>query len=793
MAYEHQKIEQTWQRYWEKNKTFQVSNDSDCPKYYVLDMFPYPSASGLHVGHLEGYTASDIVARYKRMQGFHVLHPMGWDSFGLPTENYAIQVKRHPESITLENIEQFKKQIQAMGFSYDWSREIMTSHPNYYKWTQWLFVKLYEKGLAYEAEIMVNYCPALKTVLANEEVIDGKSERGRHPVVRKPMKQWVLRITQYAERLLEDLNLLDWADHVKEMQRNWIGKSYGAKIIFNVPDKSLPIEVFTTRPDTLMGCTYMALSPEHPWVDAYLNTLSDNDEISLSLKNMVSTSERDRASGKKSKEGIKLPFMAIHPLTQKEIPIFVANYVLMDYGTGAIMCVPAHDERDHAFAERYKIPIAEVIDEKNTLINSGEFNGISSEDAKKKIVQKLQSQNKGHAEVRYKLRDWIFSRQRYWGEPIPILHFEDGSKRPLASDELPLLLPEVDSYEPAGDGKSPLSSITDWVNTEDSKTKKNAKRETNTMPQWAGSCWYYLRFLDPQNENAPWDKQIEKFWMPVDLYIGGLEHATLHLLYARFWHKVFFDIGMVSTPEPFQKLINQGMILGEDNEKMSKSRGNVVNPDKLVEEFGADSIRLFEMFLGPIDQVKPWNAKGIVGVYRFLNRVHTLLESKGPVKLNQDKPSPDELNRLHGCIKKVTEDTEKNKFNTAISEMMTFVNFAYDQKKITQSSLEIFLHLLCPYAPHLSEELWTSLGNNTCLSLAPWPSFDPKYLQIKQTTLAIQVNGKLKGTVDVPLNLSKEDTLKAVRQDGKLSKLLLSPNVIKTIVVPNKIVNIVSR
>ena len=792
MPYLHTEIEPKWQKYWEDHRTFHVDDHSRQPKYYVLDMFPYPSAAGLHVGHLEGYTASDIVARYKRMNGFHVLHPMGWDSFGLPTENFAIQMKRHPESITYENIARFKKQIQALGFSYDWSRELMTSHPNYYRWTQWLFLKLYEKGLAYEANMFVNYCPALKTVLANEEVIGGKSERGGHPVVRMPMKQWILKITAYAERLLQDLNSLDWPEHVKEMQRNWIGKSVGANITFEVDHKKEPLEIFTTRADTLMGTTFIALSPEHPWVAEYVSGLPKNSKVASEIHQMTSLSERERAAGKKKKEGVLLPYPAVHPLTGHKLPIYVANYVLMDYGTGAIMCVPAHDERDKEFAQKYNIPIVDVINDKGVLINSKAFDGLTTEKAKQVIINELVARKKGRLEVRYKLRDWIFSRQRYWGEPIPILHFEDGSRRPLESDELPLLLPEVDSYEPSGDGQSPLAKIQDWVNVTDPKTRRPAKRETNTMPQWAGSCWYYLRFLDPLNNTQPWNKAKEKFWMPVDLYIGGLEHATLHLLYARFWHKVFYDCGLVSTSEPFQKLINQGMILGEDNEKMSKSRGNVVNPDELIEQYGADSIRLFEMFLGPLEQVKPWNSKGIVGVHRFLSRVHAVMENKELISITA-KVSDQELVKLNCCIKKVTEDTEKMKFNTAISEMMMFINFITEQKSIGQSSLETFLKLLCPYAPHLAEEMWHQLGKKSCLSLEAWPSYDPKFTQVSKTTIAVQVNGKLRGTLELDLGLSKDETLQALQSDEKLAKWLSHPGVIKTIVVPDKVVNIVLR
>lgn len=793
MSYDHLAIEKKWQNYWDKHKTFEVPNRSDKPKYYVLDMFPYPSANGLHVGHLEGYTASDIVARYKRMKGFHVLHPMGWDSFGLPTENYAIQIKRHPADITEENISLFKKQIKSVGFSYDWTREFATSSPDYYRWTQWLFLKFYERNLAYQAEMMVNYCPALSTVLANEEVIDGKSERGGHPVIRVPMKQWVLRITEYADRLLEDLEELDWPEHVKEMQRNWIGKSHGANITFEIEGKSEPLNIFTTRADTLMGVTFMALAAEHPWVTEIIQKEPENSDLRQTVQKILNQSEREREKGMREKLGTLLPLKAIHPVTGEKIPIWVANYVLMSYGTGAIMAVPAHDERDLEFSKAYNLPVTQVINDDNIMINSGSFNGLTADEGRNKIVDQLAKENKGNHEVRYRMRDWIFSRQRYWGEPIPILHFEDGTCRPLEPDELPLELPQVESYEPAGDGQSPLSLINKWVNLTDPETKKPAKRETNTMPQWAGSCWYYLRYLDSKNEKEPWNKDAEKFWMPVDLYIGGVEHATLHLLYARFWHKVFYDCGLVSTKEPFKKLINQGMILGEDNEKMSKSRGNVVNPDDIIEKYGADSIRLYEMFLGPLEMVKPWKTDGITGVNRFLHRLFAIVDKGRHVEVTSEPASKDERTHLHNCIKKVGNDLEHYKFNTAIAEMMSFLNFIYDQKRINKESLETFVKILCPFAPHICEEVWERLGHKTCLSLETWAAYDEKLTAKTQVTIAIQVNGKLRGTLNVDIDTSREEILKMVESDAKLGQWLKHPGHIKTIVVPNKIVNIVLK
>jgi len=793
MSYNAVQIEKKWQDYWDHHKTFQVQDSSKKPKYYVLDMFPYPSADGLHVGHLEGYTASDIVARYKRMKGFHVLHPMGWDSFGLPTENFAIKMKRHPAEITRENIRNFKRQIKSLGFSYDWSREFATSDPDYYRWTQWLFLKLHEKNLAYQAEMMVNYCPELKTVLANEEVIDGKSERGRHPVIRTPMKQWVLRITEYAERLLKDLDDLDWPEHVKEMQRNWIGKSIGTNIKFKVSDRPDPLEIFTTRADTLMGVTFMALAPEHPWVIELINKKSIDSKSQKLIEHMHNQSERDRESASKAKTGVLLPIHANHPITEEKIPIWVANYVLMSYGTGAIMAVPAHDDRDREFAKTFDIPIRQVIDDDNMMINSGIYNGMPAETCKKKITEDLSRKKLAKSEVRYRMRDWVFSRQRYWGEPIPILHFEDGSYRSLEPNELPLELPEIESYEPSGDGHSPLSRIKDWVHIQDPKTKKRAKRETNTMPQWAGSCWYYLRFIDPQNTSAPWDPKKDKFWLPIDLYIGGVEHATLHLLYARFWHKVFYDCGLTSSSEPFKKLINQGMILGADNEKMSKSRGNVVNPDEIVNKYGADSIRLYEMFMGPLEMVKPWKTDGIVGLHRFLNRLFAIINDSKALKVTEASPSDTELTRLNQCIKKVGGDLETHKFNTAIAEMMTFLNFIYEQKTIHKNSLEKFVSILCPFSPHICEEIWERLGHKNCLSLEPWPEFDPKYVVQRKVTIAVQVNGKLKGTIEVDVDTQKDDLLKHISEHKKLNQWLAHPGHIKTIVVPNRIVNIVLK
>jgi leucyl-tRNA synthetase len=798
MEYNFSEIEPKWQKYWDENKTFKTLEDKSKPKYYVLDMFPYPSGAGLHVGHPEGYTATDIMARYKRMKGFNVLHPMGWDSFGLPAENHAIKTGIHPNITTQENIKTFKRQLKMLGFSYDWEREIATSNLDYYKWTQWIFVQLYNKGLAYESHMMVNWCPNLKTVLANEEVINGKSEVGGHPVIRKPMKQWMLKITEYAERLLQDLELLDWPESVKEMQRVWIGKSEGATINFKLDGRSEFIEVFTSRPDTVFGATYMVLAPEHKLVDL-ITTAEQKNEINKYIETAALKSDLERTELNKDKTGAFTGAYAINPASNQKIPVYIADYVLSTYGTGAIMSVPAHDERDWEFAKKFNLPIIEVVKGGNVAeaaftedgehVNSGFINGLNKSDAIAKMIQWLEQNKIGSKKVNYKLRDWLFSRQRYWGEPFPILKYEDGTVRCLDPEELPVILPEVERYEPSGTGESPLATIDSWLNVTCPKTGKKAKRETNTMPQWAGSCWYYLRFCDPKNSEAPWDSKIENYWMPVDLYVGGAEHAVLHLLYSRFWHKVLFDLGLVSTKEPFYKLVNQGMILGEDGEKMSKSRGNVVNPDLVVKEMGADTLRLYEMFMGPLEKTKPWSTAGTKGVFNFLNRAYRFFLDKNNYATTEDESN---LKELHKLIKKVTEDIEAMRFNTAISQMMIFVNHVYKTGKVTNETAKTFALIMSPYAPHLAEELWQFVGNKNTIAFEKWPNFDPAYLKEDLVTMAVQVNGKTRGTFDVPTDISKEDFFALVKSDEKMKKYL-SGTIVKEIYVPGKICNFVVK
>ena len=693
MSYNHKKIEPKWQEYWTNNNTFLTSEDSK-PKYYVLDMFPYPSGSGLHVGHALGYVATDIIARFKRMKGFNVLHPMGWDAFGLPAEQYAIKTGTHPSVTTSQNIQNFKRQINQLGFSYDWSREINTTDPEYYKWTQWIFLQLYNQGLAYQEEVAVNWCPELRAVLANEEVVDGKSDIGGHPVYRTPMKQWVLKITKYAESLLNGLEDLDWPENIKELQKNWIGKSEGVEINFSIKDSSEePIKVYTTRSDTLFGATYMVIAPEHPLVDTIV-TEKQKKAVEKYIKETQQKSDFDRTEINKDKTGIFTGSYAINPLSKEEMEIWVADYVLISYGTGAIMAVPGHDERDWEFAKKYDLPIKEVvkggdvteaafIDKGDAIIvNSSHpdtlsIDGLTVEKAIKKTIQYIEKKGLGTGAVNYKLRDWLFSRQRYWGEPFPIIHTDDGLET-VKEEDLPVMLPEVENYKPSDDGKSPLSTIESWVEIKDSSGNIVGLRETNTMPQWAGSCWYYLRFIDPLNRDNSWSKKKEKYWMPVDLYIGGQEHAVLHLLYSRFWHHVLHDLGLVSTKEPFKKLYNQGMILGDDGAKMSKSRGNVVNPDDIIDEYGADSMRLYEMFMGPLNKSKPWNTKGLQGCYRFVNKLWAIIvdeEGKLSSKIAEDvTPDKETLHLHHTTIKKVGDDIENLHFNTAVSQLMIYCN-----------------------------------------------------------------------------------------------------------------------
>ncbi len=811
-AYPFDEFEPKWQNVWLTQKTFAAKDaspsDTAKPKYYILDMFPYPSGSGLHVGHLEGYTATDILARYKRMRGFNVLHPMGWDAFGLPAEQHALETGTHPAVTTAKNVANFKRQINRMGFSYDWDREVNTTDPKYYRWTQWIFSKLYEKDLAYEAEVAVNWCPVLGTVLANEEVIDGKSERGNHPVIRKPMRQWILKITKYAERLLEDLDTLDWPEAIKEQQRNWIGKSTGAEVDFKVAGSSEIIRVFTTRPDTLFGATYMVLAPEHPLV-AKISAPAPKLAVEAYVTASGRKSDLERTDLAKDKTGVFTGAYAINPVNGKEIPIWIADYVLISYGTGAIMAVPAHDVRDFEFAKKFDLPIIPVIEGKGELpftevglcVNSStpdksfSIDGMPSDEGKEKITKWLEQKGIGNKSVQYKLRDWLFSRQRYWGEPIPVIHV-DGQRQLLPADQLPVLLPETTSYKPTGTGESPLAAITDWINTKDPVTGKPAKRETNTMPQWAGSCWYYLRYIDPNNENLPIAKEKDKYWMPVDLYVGGAEHAVLHLLYSRFWHKVLYDCGVVGTKEPFQRLVNQGMILGEDNQKMSKSRGNVINPDDLVERYGADSIRLYEMFMGPLEMTKPWSMQGVEGVYRFLGRVWRLyIKEDGTLQTNiVNRPADKgELKRLHHTIKKVTEDLEGIRLNTAISAFMVFVNESMKDQDHSREVLEKFILLLAPFAPHMAEELWSHFGHIKTLTYEPWPSYDPAHLIEEEIEMAIVIGGKVRGKMTVSKDMPEVAIREAALADEKSQPWIQGKEVVKVIIVPGRTVNIVVK
>jgi len=805
--YDHLAIEPKWQQYWDNNKTFKVELDPQKPKYYILDMFPYPSGEGLHVGHPLGYTATDILARYKRMQGFNVLHPMGWDAFGLPAEQYAVETGTHPTDTTKKNVKRFKSQIKSLGFSYDWDREINTTDPKYYKWTQWIFLQLYKRGLAYQGEVPVNWCPELGTVLANEEVIDGKSERGGHPVIRKPMLQWVFRITEYAESLLAGLDDVDWPESVKNLQRNWIGRSDGSNVEFEIPSINETIRVFTTRPDTLFGATYMVLAPEHPLVEILTDDKAQ-ETITNYVKSAAGKSDLDRGELNKEKTGVFLGAYAINPLNNEEIPIWISDYVLMSYGTGAIMAVPGHDQRDYEFAKKFDLPIVQVVagsdissaaftdTETGTMMNSatpdGSFsiNDLPVKEAIKKTIEYLEKIEKGERAVEYKLRDWLFSRQRYWGEPFPIIHV-DGEHKAIPEDELPLLLPDVKQYQPTGTGESPLSAIQDWVNTKDPETGVPARRETNTMPQWAGSCWYYLRFLDPNNENRPWDADIEKYWMPVDLYVGGVEHAVLHLLYSRFWHHVLHDLGLVSTREPYKKLFNQGMIQGEDGQKMSKSRGNAINPDDVIEEYGADSMRLYEMFMGPLDKSKPWSIKGLQGCARFVEKIWRIYNDTAKHSDQADAKETTQL--LHQTIAKVTNDLENMRFNTAISQMMILSNHLQGLDIINIETLKTFLLLLNPFIPHMAEELNEQINAFASLSYTTWPEFDVELAKEDLITIAIQVNGKLRGNLQVPAE-TDDKTLKteAAKVDG-VRKHLEGKKIVKKVLVPGRLVNFVVK
>lgn len=806
--YKPSQIEPKWQQYWVSRKTFKTNDtDTSRPKFYVLDMFPYPSGSGLHVGHPEGYTATDIVARYKRMKGFNVLHPIGWDAFGLPAEQHAVKTGTHPAATTQANIKTFREQLQMLGFSYDWDREVDTTDPAYFRWTQWIFLQLYKQGLAYESHVAVNWCPELGTVLANEEVIDGKSEVGGFPVIRRPMRQWMLRITLFAERLLEDLDGLDWPDSVKEMQRNWIGKSIGADITFALKGVDASVTVFSTRPDTLFGATYMVLAPEHPLVDA-ITTPAQKAAVNAYVDEAARKSDLDRTGDVKLKTGVFTGGYAVNPANGEEIPVWIADYVLISYGTGAIMAVPGHDVRDWEFAKQFGLPIVEVVSggnveieaftdsEKGVAVNSGFLDGMRVPEAKKTMISWLEEQGKGNGTVNYKLRDWLFSRQRYWGEPIPLIHV-DGEVKPLPESMLPLLLPEVERYEPSGTGDSPLAVITDWVNTTDPETGKPALRETNTMPQWAGSCWYYLRYISPDYTLGPVDPEREKFWMPVDMYVGGAEHAVLHLLYARFWHKVLYDIGVVSTKEPFQKLVNQGMILGEDNQKMSKSRGNVINPDDVVKLYGADSLRLYEMFMGPLDQVKPWSMNGVEGVFRFLKRTWRVFHQEHEDRLADEfkdvEATRDQLKVLHETIKKVTEDIENGRYNTAISQLMIFNNEAMKWDVRPRSVMETFVLLLSPFAPHMAEELWHRLGHSDTLAYHAWPSWDASFLVSDTFTYAVQINGKVRAELTIPADKAEDKAyvMELAKAEPGARRYLDNATIVKEIFVPKRIINIV--
>lgn len=856
MKYDHRAIESKWQKHWLKNKTFKVDIDSKKPKYYVLDMFPYPSGAGLHVGHVEGYTATDIVARYKSQRGYNVLHPMGWDSFGLPAEQYAIRTGTHPAITTQKNIDNFRRQLRSLGFNYDWDREILTSDPSYYKWTQWIFTKLYEKGLAYEAELSVNYCPALGTVLANEEVENGKSKEGGHPVEKRPLRQWVLKITAYADRLIQDLDLVDWPESLKKLQINWIGKSDGAQVNFPVKSAGETIQVFTTRPDTLFGATYMVLSPEHPLVNK-ITTAEQQTAVKAYQKEAAGKSDLDRTDLNKDKTGVFTGSYAQNPVTGHDIPIWISDYVLIGYGTGAIMAVPGHDARDFAFAQQFKLPVVAVCDpdltatpelipegvsaeemrkqvlsgkacwtEDGLCINSSNaeisLNGLAVEEAKTKITDWLEKKNLGKRATSYKLRDWLFSRQRYWGEPFPILHFADGSKRTLELDELPLCPPEVTNYKPTGDGQSPLTKVPEWVQIVDKKTGKPATRETNTMPQWAGSCWYYLRFRDPHNDKEAWSQEADKYWGDVDLYVGGVEHAVLHLLYARFWHKVLYDCGYVSTLEPFKVLRNQGLIVArsfqmanglyvapedvvEKNgqyfhrvtgeplrsqvEKMSKSKLNGITPDEIIEEFGADSLRLYEMFMGPLEKEKVWNTDAVSGCKRFLTRFYDMANSE---KVSDDE-SPEALKLGHRLIHGVTTDVEALQFNTAIAKMMEFMNEFTKLPAYPRSVIKMATQALMPFAPHLAEEVWSILGCKESLLCCPYPVVDPASLEDALITYVVQVNGKVRGRFELPKDQPQNIVLDAAKKHPGILRYLDGHEIDKVVFVPNKILNLVLK
>ena len=809
MVYNHRVIEKKWQKYWDENKTFKTLDDHTKEKFFALDMFPYPSGAGLHVGHPEGYTATDILSRYKRANGYNVLHPMGWDAFGLPAEQYALDTGNDPRDFTKTNIDTFRRQIKELGFSYDWDREVNTTDPNYYKWTQWIFKKLYEKGLAYVDEVPVNWCPALGTVLSNEEVIDGKSERGGHPVERRPMRQWVLKITDYAEKLLADLDILDWPESLKAMQRNWIGKSVGAEIDFKIEGTDKVFTVFTTRADTVFGVSYCVLAPEHKLVEEIV-TEEQRATVEEYLDIVKRKSDLERTDLNKDKTGVFTGAYAINPVNGEKVELWIADYVLASYGTGAVMAVPAHDERDYEFATKFNLPIKAVIEDNGEVvvpffgdgkhINSDFINGLNNEEAIAKVIEFLEENKVGRSKVTYKLRDWLFSRQRYWGEPIPIIHWEDGTMTTVPDSELPLLLPETDNIKPSGTGESPLANIEEWLNVVDPETGKKGKRETNTMPQWAGSCWYYLRYIDPHNDEMFADPEKLKYWLPVDVYIGGAEHAVLHLLYARFWHKVLYDLGLVPTREPFQKLFNQGMILAEGKdgrpEKMSKSKGNVVNPDDIIVSHGADTLRVYEMFMGPLDASIAWSENGLDGSRRFLDRVYRLFVDEETGKVNdkvQDKDNEELEVSYNFTVKKVSEDIEILGFNTAISQLMVFVNDCYKAEYIPRKYALGFIQLLAPFAPHLAEEMWEIYGNTESISYVPWPTFDESKLVSDTVEIVVQLMGKVKAKLDVKKDLTPAELEQIVLANEEVKELIEGKQVMKVIVVPGRLVNIVAK
>ena len=809
MVYNHRVIEKKWQKYWDENKTFKTLDDHTKEKFYALDMFPYPSGAGLHVGHPEGYTATDILSRYKRANGYNVLHPMGWDAFGLPAEQYALDTGHDPRDFTKTNIDTFRRQIKELGFSYDWDREVNTTDPKYYKWTQWIFKKLYEKGLAYVDEVPVNWCPALGTVLSNEEVIDGKSERGGHPVERRPMRQWVLKITDYAEKLLADLDILDWPESLKAMQRNWIGKSVGAEIDFKIEGTDKAFTVFTTRADTVFGVSYCVLAPEHKLVEEIV-TEGQRAAVEEYLDIVKRKSDLERTDLNKDKTGVFTGAYAINPVNGEKVELWIADYVLASYGTGAVMAVPAHDERDYEFATKFNLPIKAVIEDNGEVvvpfygdgkhINSDFINGLNNEEAIAKVIEFLEENKVGRSKVTYKLRDWLFSRQRYWGEPIPIIHWEDGTMTTVPDSELPLLLPETDNIKPSGTGESPLANIEEWLNVVDPETGKKGKRETNTMPQWAGSCWYYLRYIDPHNDEMFADPEKLKYWLPVDVYIGGAEHAVLHLLYARFWHKVLYDLGLVPTREPFQKLFNQGMILAEGKdgrpEKMSKSKGNVVNPDDIIVSHGADTLRVYEMFMGPLDASIAWSENGLDGSRRFLDRVYRLFVDEETGKVNdkvQDKDNAELEVSYNYTVKKVSEDIEILGFNTAISQLMVFVNDCYKAEYIPRKYALGFIQLLAPFAPHLAEEMWEIYGNTESISYVPWPTFDESKLVSDTVEIVVQLMGKVKAKLDVKKDLTPAELEQIVLANEEVKELIEGKQVMKVIVVPGRLVNIVAK